>query len=167
MPNATLLTQCLTLRLKQCLTPLLTQCRTLRLTQCLTPLLTQCLTLLLTPQARAAELVAREDVSDLRCLERWLHATWELWHFTGVVNERTEVRGGAKSGGDPSPSPDPSPNPSTSPSPSPSPNPNSYQVRGGTFVHLAVNHDRLAAMDQLGKLGLGVGVGVGVVGRRC
>ena len=129
MPNATLLTQCLTLRLKQCLTPLLTQCRTLRLTQCLTPLLTQCLTLLLTPQARAAELVAREDVSDLRCLERWLHATWELWHFTGVVNERTEVR-------------------------------------GGTFVHLAVNHDRLAAMDQLGRLRLGVGVGLGLVGRR-
>ena len=33
----------------------------------------------------------------------------------------------------------------------PNPNPNPYQVRGGTFVHLAVNHDRLAAMAQLGR----------------
>ena len=34
------------------------------------------------------------------------------------------------------------------------------EVRGGTFVHLAVNHDRLAAMAQLGRLRLGLSVDV-------
>ena len=67
-----------------------------------------------TPEARAAELIARGELQDSGSLERWLHETWDLWHFTGVVNERTEVR-------------------------------------GGTWVHLAVNAERLAALARLGR----------------
>eukprot|EP00964_Phaeocystis_antarctica_P101743 scaffold67233_cov45-Phaeocystis_antarctica.AAC.1 len=86
-----------------------------------------------TPEARAAELVAREDIQDSGALERWLHETWDLWHFTGVVNERTEAA------------------PSYTSDPGPSPSPYPYQVRGGTFVHLAVNAERLAALARLGR----------------